>query len=571
MKRDILKKLKGASDLSQRKIILKEVIAGYTSEGLFDDVKKYASEALSLFSREEFQTEDYLHFLNSLAYAYFHLGDYETAIPLFNQLEHLGESMNEPHFIVQSNRYIGTIFGYMKNYKDAEERLRHAQSLAMAHHLHNDLASVYNSLFMIYRAQKLFDESYTALMEGIAIAHDMQDDKLVSIFYSNIGLHYKLLEDYTQSLLYYKKSLSIKRKLKNNHGISVTLYNIGDIYNKLNNRVKASYYYSRACFYGEKSKNINILHSIYERASEFYARHGEYEEAVKYFVKRITTTEKIYDLERTKLVLDIESKYQLEKKEKESEIYRLKNIELAGAYEKIEYQNAELQKLIHSKDAILRIVSHDLKNSIGTIKNVIDVIGAHTITDASLSTFFSIIAQASEQSISLVDDILHESRIGMDDFALSLEKTSLQSFFSEYSDIFFFNTRKKDIQVITEYPEKEIFVKIDIERFYQIISNLISNATKFTHRGGEIRLLIHDEGDKVRIILKDNGVGIDPKDIVHVFEKFSSARKKGTEHEPTTGLGLSIVKRLVKLHNAEIEIESQPGSGTQISIILPQV
>lgn len=571
MLQSLLKELQIEKDIAKKKLLLQQIIAYYTENGQFEQIKKYASDAVALFSEKERKTEEYAVFLDSLAYAYFHLGDNTQAVTLFYEMEKLGETLQKPYYIVHANRYLGTIYSYMKNYKDAEKKLRLAQTKAEKYGLKNELASTYNSFFMFYRSQKMHDISLEMLKKGLAIAEEIKDERLISIFYSNIGLHYKLVENYKKALSYYKKSLVIKKKTKNNHALSVSYYNIASIYEKIENYDKAEHFYELAYTLAEKAQNNSILFSIYERASEFYEKRGNIQKSIEFYKKRLEMTIKNYDMEQARMLADIETKHELEKKEKESEIYRLKNIELAQAYQKIELQNEELQKVLQSKDAILRIVSHDLKNSVGTVQSVIDLLRSYEIDDESLKKCFSIIEHASTQSITLVNDILQEAAISGDSFALSLEKTSVHDFFTSYDDVLFVEARRKEIIVNTDYDGETCIVMLDIQRFLQVMINIVSNAVKFTNRGGEITLCVEKKDSHVDITVCDNGVGIAEKDLPFVFETFSRTRKRGTENEPTTGLGLSIVKRLVELHNGEISIESKINKGTKVTVSLPAI
>lgn len=571
MLQSLLKELSSARDDVQKKLLLKQIISHYTDIGQFEEIKKYAGDAVALFDNNERDCEAYAEFLDSLAYALFHLGENTQAVTLFYEMEKLGETLKKPYYIVHANRYLGTIYAYMKNYKDAEKKLHFARAKAEKYGIKNELASIYNSYFMLYRQQKMHDISLEMLQKGLVIAEEINDERLISIFYSNIGLHYKLVENYKKSLSYYKKSLVIKKKTKNNHALSVSYYNIASIYEKMENVEKAEHYYDLACTLAEKTQNNSILYSIYERASEFFENRGNIQKAIQFYKKRLDLTIKNYDMEQARMLADIETKHELEKKEKEAEIYRLKNIELAQAYQKIELQNEELQKVLQSKDAILRIVSHDLKNSVGTVQSVIDLLRSYEIDDESLKKCFTIIEHASTQSITLVNDILQEAAISTDSFALSLEKVSMHDFFSSYDDVLFVEARRKEIVVHTDYNGDNCIVMLDSQRFLQVMINIISNAVKFTNRGGEVTLSVEKKEDRVYITVCDSGIGIPEKDLPYVFETFSRTRKKGTENEPTTGLGLSIVKRLVELHNGTITIQSKLNEGTEVLLSLPAI
>jgi signal transduction histidine kinase len=111
----------------------------------------------------------------------------------------------------------------------------------------------------------------------------------------------------------------------------------------------------------------------------------------------------------------------------------------------------------------------------------------------------------------------------------------------------------------------------DPEKLHQVLVNLLSNAYKFSPEGGSIELRsrrARRDGTPVALIeIQDQGIGMDPAALAHVFERFFRADKSG--HIPGTGLGLSLVKQIVELSGGQIHLESQPGQGTRVEITLP--
>ncbi|WP_242947278.1 sensor histidine kinase [Clostridium haemolyticum] len=99
--------------------------------------------------------------------------------------------------------------------------------------------------------------------------------------------------------------------------------------------------------------------------------------------------------------------------------------------------------------------------------------------------------------------------------------------------------------------------------------NLLSNAVKFTPKGGKIKVNIHDDGDSLRITVRDNGIGI-PKDKIHIiFDRFRQVDKSFTRISEGSGIGLSLVKALIEMHNGTISVESEYGKGSEFIIYFP--
>jgi two-component system sensor histidine kinase VicK len=114
-----------------------------------------------------------------------------------------------------------------------------------------------------------------------------------------------------------------------------------------------------------------------------------------------------------------------------------------------------------------------------------------------------------------------------------------------------------------------VYVEIDNNKFLQVVNNLLSNAIKFTREGGHISLTLQQEQHHVLITVTDDGIGIPEKLQPVLFERFTKARRPGLRGEKTTGLGMSIIQALVRLHNGTITFESQENKGTSFYIRLP--
>src|SRR5690606_18884239 len=112
-------------------------------------------------------------------------------------------------------------------------------------------------------------------------------------------------------------------------------------------------------------------------------------------------------------------------------------------------------------------------------------------------------------------------------------------------------------------------ISCDYNMLIRAVTNLIANALNYTPIGGEIRVQVYREGDYVGIRVQDNGIGIDPADLPHIFERFYRADKARSADTGGTGLGLSITQRIIEAHAGEIRVESKPGAGSTFTILLP--
>jgi signal transduction histidine kinase len=110
----------------------------------------------------------------------------------------------------------------------------------------------------------------------------------------------------------------------------------------------------------------------------------------------------------------------------------------------------------------------------------------------------------------------------------------------------------------------------DRDNLERVFTNLLSNAIKYTPAGGKILIEVCSDGDYVKTVVQDTGIGISQEDLPRIFDKFSRVRSEKTRGIVGTGLGLSIVKGIVEAHLGSISVESEEGTGTTVTVLLPQ-
>jgi len=121
--------------------------------------------------------------------------------------------------------------------------------------------------------------------------------------------------------------------------------------------------------------------------------------------------------------------------------------------------------------------------------------------------------------------------------------------------------------IIFILPQSETYLELDSVKFTQIVSNIVTNAIKFSYPDGTISIYVNDREKYVDLVIKDNGIGISKESLTDVFDVFTSARRIGTNGESSTGLGLSIVKKLVGILNAKIYITIESIEGTEVKVV----
>ncbi len=230
------------------------------------------------------------------------------------------------------------------------------------------------------------------------------------------------------------------------------------------------------------------------------------------------------------------------------------------------YDISEMKRIEKIKKDFVMNVSHELRTPLTAMKGYTETLRKE-IETASGKKYLEIVEKNTDRLINIVNDLMLLSRLE-ERPSLELEDVDLKSLLENVTKMFDQRLRDKELSFIMDIQEKLPSIKADPFKLEQILINLLDNAVKYTDRGGvTLSVAVHDK--KVRIQVKDTGIGIPKEDIPRIFERFYVVDKSRSRKSGGTGLGLSIVKHIVLLHQGTIDIESALGSGTSVTVTLP--
>jgi two-component system, OmpR family, sensor histidine kinase VicK len=230
------------------------------------------------------------------------------------------------------------------------------------------------------------------------------------------------------------------------------------------------------------------------------------------------------------------------------------------------------QKFTAKKDAILEILSHDLAGPLANIQVLADLL-ADQLKDSSnpeVKNTVKIIYESSVKGIKLIRDFIDNEFLESTSPGLIKIRHNLVDKLKEIEEELVDAENIINKKVSFLYPKACVYVYFDQGKFMQVINNLISNAIKFTPDGGNIILELSEQDETVLLKVIDDGIGIPEKYHSVLFEKFTKARREGLKGEPTTGLGMSIIKTIIEWHSGKIWFESKENEGTTFYIELPK-
>ncbi len=215
-------------------------------------------------------------------------------------------------------------------------------------------------------------------------------------------------------------------------------------------------------------------------------------------------------------------------------------------------------------------VSHELKTPITSVKSYSETMLEQDGMDKETTNYFlSVINSEADRMSTLVNDLLQLSALDAGKTNLKLEEYSLNNMLENIIRRFDMQFKKEKINYNLSLPEKEIIAEIDYDRIEQVISNLITNAIKYSETGALVEISLREENNEAIITVKDNGIGIPKEDIKKLFNRFYRVEKSRQRKAGGSGLGLSIVKQILDLHHANIRVESSLGEGSSFIVELP--
>ena len=237
--------------------------------------------------------------------------------------------------------------------------------------------------------------------------------------------------------------------------------------------------------------------------------------------------------------------------------------------------NIELKKELKLQEDFIVNISHDLKTPLNVIFSTTQLLkmyysnGSFFQKKDSVIKYIDSMKQNCYRLSRLINNIVDLSKIEAGFFKLNLSNNNIVDVVEEIVMSVTDFTDSKDLSIVFDTDIEERIIAFDVEKIERIVLNLISNAIKFSNEGDEILVNVKDKVEFVEISVKDNGIGIRAKDLSMIFDRFKQVDKLLSRNTGGTGIGLNLVKSIIELHGGSICVESELGTGSKFTVILP--
>ncbi|TFW24690.1 hybrid sensor histidine kinase/response regulator [Massilia arenosa] len=232
----------------------------------------------------------------------------------------------------------------------------------------------------------------------------------------------------------------------------------------------------------------------------------------------------------------------------------------------------DMRDIDRRKDEFLAMLAHELRNPLAPISAAADILRLAAADPARVRQTSEIVSRQVKHMTALIDDLLDVSRVSRGLVELAMADVDARGLLTHaVEQVRPLIERRRHRLTVTSWPEPAL-VRADAKRLIQIVANLLNNAAKYTPEGGSITLALSADDSQVALTVEDNGIGIPARLMPHVFELFSQAERSPDRSQGGLGIGLALVRSLVKLHGGSAEVESAgEGQGSRFTVRLPRL
>ena len=568
-----------------------EVANSYFHKGNYDSTQHYAKKAIALGTENNLPevTTSALLSIGNIHYSKFEDVD---AIATYQQIDSIAEFSGEKNpyvvkalfnlgkvllrtYSVQDTSYIGKSEQYFKN------------AIQMASEINDSDQEHYGYIMLgnIFGQRKEYQKAKPYFKKSLAYFKNNGSIENVANIYWSLGIIETDLNNYDQADAYYKKRLALLTETGDPNQIANANRVYAGFLLRIGRYKQAVPYFEDAYAYFKQADagSSGVLLGITKNLAESYEKTGDFEQAVEYYGQSFVLQDSLEARKQKSLALDLEAKYQTQKREQEIALLKSqnelaeqqkrnqRNLFLGGIgltslavlflfvlYRNRQRTNQKLRELDVAKSNFFANISHELRTPLSLIQGPVE----QQLERAELSQEdrrnLTIAKKNTQQLATLVDQLLDLSKLESGHYELNVNKAELSTFLKSQAESFLFSAEKKSQQLQIKISKDQNHYWFDADILQKVVGNLLGNALKYSPQNAEINFEAEIIQGVLSLTVTNTGVSLTKKELQEIFNRFHQihANKRGT------GIGLALTKELVGLHKGKIEAKSSPESVT---------
>lgn len=542
-----------------------------------------------------------------VAVSYIHIGNvyrtqgkYPEALKKYFEALKISEKIDNKPKMAMSYNGIGVVYRNQKKYAKALEN--HFTSLEISNQIGDkySVSTAYTNIGIVYDYEGNYSEALKYYTAALKIQIELSDKHGILGSYNNIGVIYNSQGNYAKALQNFFAALKILEEIGGEWEIAATYVNIGLAEYNLNRPVSAKKHYEKALVVFKETENISYLEDLYYNLVLVDRALGDYKGAYENYKQFIIYRDSLKNEEAEKRSLEVSMGYEYDKKaavikaqlkteklERNAAIIGLGFVLVLGIFIvyffklrnkklKVEKQNLELKfremEAIKEKELFksrfLANISHEFRTPLTLINAHVEVLKEKGRSEDF--SHFDEIEQNGKRLLILINQLLDISKMESGQYKLQYIEGNILNEVNMLVQSFHSYAKQHGISLILDLTEsvKDLTEKPFVyssEALVIIMTNLMSNAIKYTPFGGNITTIIDYRDDKLFISITDTGQGISKEHLPKIFDRFYQVDESDQRTNAGTGIGLALVKELIELHGGSIWVESPEEGGCTFS------
>lgn len=536
------------------------------------------------------------------------------------------EKIQDSSRLLHSLTSLASVYADLNETQKSIEARNRAQAIAEAKHDTAQMIVVYNNQAAFY-SRRDFDKTMAFAEKGLELIrlYDHNNSSKV-LYYTNIAAAFMHEHQYEKALPYLYQATSNLHLLRKPYAIAGVYTNMGRCHFAHQQWDSAQYYFQKAIEIARPANVLSYQSTSFLRLSSIDSAQGNYRQALARYQEGIALRDSMWNNEKNNRIAELQILYETEKREaekqalvtsnalKERVIYNqrmlilwgilaillfvmlivsrirshrklatahrsliAKNEEILAKQEEINQYNRELLKqkqellaLNQTKDKFFSVIAHDLRAPFSGLINLLELIVGEfeDMSSEEKKSMLQTMLRSSQNTYNLLVNLLDWSRAQQGLLSNKPSEISIALPLQEALDLLSSRTQEKQHTIVNHISEKQI-AYCDPDIVKSVFINLINNAIKFTPRHGLIEIFSNEKAGMHTISVRDNGIGIPENKLDQLFDMDTEIKRKGTDNELGTGLGLIMVKDFVHMMNGTIEVVSTEGAGSTFTFSVP--